>query len=290
MASGFDPLSPEERTALLAKPRPRSLPVAPAAPPSPRRLPLAGEVRAIDRECRPIYAVWEITLRCDLACRHCGSRAGHARSEELGTEECLDLVDQMAALGVREVTLIGGEAYLRDDWTEIVRALARHGISVTMTTGGRGIDEQRARAAKEAGIDSVSVSLDGLERTHDRLRGVAGSFRAAVAALGHLRSAGVAVSVNTQINRLSMPELPALLELIGELRAHSWQIQLTVPMGRGADEPDVLLQPYDLLELFPLLGRLKERADALGVRIWPGNNIGFFGPYERVLRGTMPPG
>ncbi|HLV64211.1 MAG TPA: radical SAM protein [Polyangiaceae bacterium] len=290
MASGFDPLSSDERTLLLERPRPRSLPLAKDVPPSPRRLPLAGDVRAVDRECRPIYAVWEITLRCDLACRHCGSRAGHARADELSTEECLDLVEQMARLGVREVTLIGGEAYLRDDWTEIVRALAGHGISVTMTTGGRGIDEQRARAAKAAGLESVSVSLDGLERTHDRLRGVSGSFRAALAALGHLRAAGVAVSVNTQINRLSMPELPELLELLGEVGAHSWQIQLTVPMGRGADEPDVLLQPFDLLELFPLLGRLKERANTLGVRIWPGNNVGFFGPYESALRGAMPLG
>src|SRR5690606_33236705 len=223
MASGFDPLSSDERTLLLEMPRPSSLPLAKDVPPSPRRLPLAGDVRAVDRECRPIYAVWEITLRCDLACRHCGSRAGHARADELSTEECLDLVEQMARLGVREVTLIGGEAYLRDDWTEIVRALAGHGISVTMTTGGRGIDEQRARAAKAAGLESVSVSLDGLERTHDRLRGVSGSFRAALAALGHLRAAGVAVSVNTQINRLSMPELPELLELLGEVGAHSWQ-------------------------------------------------------------------
>jgi MoaA/NifB/PqqE/SkfB family radical SAM enzyme len=57
-----------------------------------RRLPLAGgpapelepSVRRIDR-VRPIYAVWELTLRCDLACQHCGSRAGHARPDELST-------------------------------------------------------------------------------------------------------------------------------------------------------------------------------------------------------------
>lgn len=61
-------------------------------------------------------------------------------------------------------------------------------------------------------------------------------------------------------------------------------------MGRGGDEPEVLLQPYDLLELFPLLAELKARADALKVRIWPGNNIGYFGPYESVLRGRMPRG
>ncbi|MEA2700072.1 MAG: hypothetical protein QOI66_4343, partial [Myxococcales bacterium] len=114
----------------------RSLPIAPEAQPARRHLPLAPNVRPAD-QVRPIYAVWEITLRCDLACVHCGSRAGKARPDELTTAECLALVDQMADLGVLEVTLIGGEAYLRDDWLEIVRALRRRGMRATMTTGGR---------------------------------------------------------------------------------------------------------------------------------------------------------
>jgi radical SAM protein with 4Fe4S-binding SPASM domain len=284
-----DPMSAAERAEQMLKPRPRQLPIAPHAPPARRHLPLA-EARESDRAFQPIYAVWEITLACDLACRHCGSRAGHERTGELSTAECLDLVRQMAELGVRETTLIGGEAYLRDDWLEIVRELKRFGISPTMTTGGRGITAERARSAKAAGIDSVSVSIDGLEPTHDRLRGVAGSHRSALQAMRYLRDAGVRVATNTQINRLSMPELPEILETIAEHGAHSWQIQLTVPMGRAADEPEVLLRPYDLLELFPLLGRLKARADELGVRIWPGNNIGYFGPYESVLKGGMPRG
>jgi radical SAM protein with 4Fe4S-binding SPASM domain len=104
----------------------------------------------------------------------------------------------------------------------------------------------------------------------------------------HLRAAGVPVSVNTQINRLSMPELPALLELMAAHGAHSWQLQLTVPMGRAADEPEVLLQPYDLLELFPLLATLRGRCDELGVRMFPGNNVGYFGPHEATLRKHMP--
>src|SRR5687767_6087873 len=192
------PLSASERHALLTQKRPvRALPLV---APGKRRLALADDSRAIDQQIRPIYAVWEITLRCDLACRHCGSRAAVARPDELSTAECLDLVRQMAELGVQEVTLIGGEAYLRDDFFEILREVKRLGMSPTMTTGGRGIDAERARAMREAGIDSVSVSIDGAEATHDRLRGVTGSYRSAVAALGHLRRAGVRVSCNTQIN------------------------------------------------------------------------------------------
>jgi radical SAM protein with 4Fe4S-binding SPASM domain len=263
------------------------LPLAPRAERALRHLPLAPEARDSDRGWRPIYAVWEITLRCDLACRHCGSRAGRTRPDELDTREALDLIAQMAGLGVMEVTVIGGEAYLRDDWLEIVRAIRSAGMQCTMTTGGRGVTAERARAAAAAGLQSVSVSLDGIEATHDKLRGVTGSFQAALAAGRHLRAAGVGLSVNTQINKLSMKELPLVLETAIEIGARAWQIQLTAAMGRAADAPELLLQPEDLLELFPLLASLKQRCDQAGVKLWPGNNIGYFGPYETLLRGTM---
>ena len=284
---GADPLSPDARREELARARPKvGLPIAPIAAPGRRNLPLAKEARAIDRVHRPIYCVWEVTLACDLACRHCGSRAGRERPDELTTAEALDLVEQIADLGTKEVTLIGGEAYLRDDWLDIVRALRARDLDVTMTSGGRGLDEARIATAQEAGLMGVSISLDGDALTHDRLRGVSGSYAAAVNAMRILKARGMRVSCNTQINRLSMPLLPSMLETIAALGIHSWQLQLTVPMGRAADEPDVLLQPYDLLELFPLLASLHARCGELGVRMWPGNNIGYFGPYESILRGV----
>jgi radical SAM protein with 4Fe4S-binding SPASM domain len=267
--------------------RPRSLPIAPRARPALRRLPLADEARDVDRAWRPTYAVWELTLKCDLACAHCGSRAGRTRPEELDTAECLDLVAQMAAMGVIEVTVIGGEAYLRDDWLQIVRAIRASGMRCSMTTGGRGITADRARAAAEAGLQSTSVSIDGNEATHDRLRGVAGAYRSALAAAAHLKAAGIGLTVNTQINRLSMRELPDVLETIIALGGRAWQIQLTVAMGRAADDPALLVQPEDLLELFPQLVKLKARCDEAGVALWPGNNIGYFGPYESILRAGM---
>lgn len=268
----------------------RRLPLAPHPEPALRHLPLEAEARPIDRRTRPIYAVWEVTLRCDLACSHCGSRAGRARPDELTTEQCLDLVRQMAELGVKEVTLIGGEAYLRDDWTELIAAVRRHGMDCTMTTGGRAITPERAKAAKAAGLMSVSISLDGLEESHDRLRGVNGSFKAALASMHNLREAGIPVSVNTQINKLTYRHLPELLELMIENRVHAWQLQMTVPMGRAADDPDVMLQPYDLLEVYPQLAALLPRAKEGKVRVFPGNNVGYFGPYEHLLRAHMPRG
>jgi radical SAM protein with 4Fe4S-binding SPASM domain len=267
-----------------------SLPIAPRAERGLRRLPLATEARDVDRRMRPVLAVWETTLRCDLACTHCGSRAGRARPHELTTDESLDLVAQMAALGVLEVTLIGGEAYLRPDWLTIIRAIRDAGMQCTMTTGGRGLTAERARAAADAGIRSVSVSIDGSETSHDRLRGVPGSYRSALEALGHLRAAGIPIAANTQINRLSWSDLPALLETLLAAGISGWQVMLTVAMGRAAEQPDLLLQPYELLDLFPLLARLKARARDAGVPLWPGNNVGYFGPYESTLRAEFPRG
>jgi radical SAM protein with 4Fe4S-binding SPASM domain len=84
--------------------------------------------------------------------------------------------------------------------------------------------------------------------------------------------------------------LEPLLETIIAHGVHGWQLMLTVAMGRAVDEPEVLAQPYDLLVLFPLLDKLKQRCDEAGVRLWPGNNLGYFGPFESRLRGSLPRG
>lgn len=276
-------LDPDDRAKLLSDARPvRALPVFETKKRT--YLPLA-EPRPSDSEHAPIFAVWETTLRCDLACRHCGSRAGVARPDELSTEECLDLVRQLAELGTREVAIIGGEAYLRDDWVDIIREIKKNGMRPVMATGGRGMTPERARAGFEAGLYSVSVSIDGEPESHDRLRGVKGSHASALEALKNLREAGIIVTVNTQLNRLSVHEMPKILDRMIELGCRAWQIQLTVAMGRASDEPEVLLQPYDLIDVFPMLAELVPRARAARVEIVSGNNIGYFGPFESVLRG-----
>jgi len=152
------------------------------------------------------YAVWEITLKCNLGCKHCGSRAGQTRTQELSTAEALDLVRQMAEVGITEVTIIGGEAFLRPDWLEIAQAITKAGMFCGMTTGGYGITLDTARRMKAAGIEVVSVSVDGLETTHDRIRGKQGSWQWAFKTMSHLREVGITFGCNTQINRLSAPE------------------------------------------------------------------------------------
>ncbi len=234
---------------------------------------------------RTSYAVWEITLKCNLACSHCGSRAGDARQDELSTAEALDLVEQLAAQGITEVTLIGGEAFMRPDWLEIAAAIDRAGMWCSITTGGFGISLDMALKMKAAGIKSASVSVDGLEATHDGLRGRTGSWQSAFRTMGYLKEVGILFGCNTQINRLSAPELPLVYELLRAAGIIAWQIQLTVPMGNAADRSDILMQPYELLDLYPMLARITRQAMKDDIQVKPGNNIGYYGPYDRLIRG-----
>jgi Y-X(10)_GDL-associated radical SAM protein len=232
----------------------------------------------------PVHVVWEITLACNLKCQHCGSRAGRPRPHELSTEECLDVVEQLARLGTRELTLIGGEAYLRHDWTEILRAARRHGMYCAVQTGARNLTDQRLAAAVDAGLQGLGVSVDGLPDLHDRVRGVPGSYAMAIDALRRAKAAGLRTSVNTQIGAATMEQLPLLMDRIIAAGATHWQIQLTVAMGNAVDNDELLLQPYQLLELMPLLARLYHEGIDRGLLMIVGNNIGYFGPYETLWR------
>ena len=235
----------------------------------------------------PAYVVWELTLRCDQPCAHCGSRAGASRPEELTTQEALRVVTELKEMGAQEVVVIGGEAYLHEGFLDIVRALKQAGIRPSMTTGGRGITAALAQQMKEAGMSGVSVSVDGLRKEHNAIRKAPGSFEGAMNALDCLKAAGIPIAANTNINRVNQAVLEQLFELLRDKGIRSWQVQITVPLGRAADRPQMLLQPYDLLDVVPRIAALKKRAYANGMLIMPGNNLGYFGVHEALLRSTQ---
>ncbi len=232
----------------------------------------------------PAYVVWELTLRCDHACTHCGSRASAARPDELSTEEALKVVHDLVAMKAREVVLIGGEAYLHEGFLEIARAFHDGGVRVGLTTGGRGVTAELAHQMKAAGVFQASVSIDGLEATHDRMRNLKGSFQTATQALANLRAAGIKPMANSNFNRLNRGDLEGLFEHLAAQGIVAWQVQITTPLGRAADRTAMILQPWDLLDLLPRLAKVKEQAYDRGIRVMAGNNLGYFGPEEALLR------
>ncbi len=232
----------------------------------------------------PAYVVWELTLRCDHACLHCGSRASAARPDELSTEKALAVVAELVAMKTREVVLIGGEAYLHDGFLEIARAFKAGGVRVGMTTGGRGVTAELAEKMAAAGVYQTSVSIDGMEAAHDRMRNLKGSFQSATEALKNLRAAGIKPMANTNFNRLNRGDLEPLFEHLAAQGVVAWQVQITTPLGRAADRTGMILQPWDLLDLLPRIAKIKEAAYDRGIRVMPGNNLGYFGPEEALLR------
>ena len=250
----------------------------------PRRLQVVdGQAAA---EWFPAYVVWELTLRCDQPCAHCGSRAGKAREVELSTAEALDVVKQLAAMGTDEVVLIGGEAYLHEGFLDVIRALKAAGVRPTMTTGGRGLTAELTAEMKAAGLVLVSVSVDGTRVAHDAIRKAKGSFDGALGALEHVKRAGLRVAANTNINRVNLPVLEDLYALLRDRGVRTWQVQITVPLGRAADRPQMLLQPWEIDEVLERVAALKRRAYDDGVLIMAANNLGYFGTEEALLRSV----
>src|SRR5215211_8321601 len=138
-----------------------------------------------------------------------------------------------------------------------------------MDFSGLDITEKRIKGAVDAGLQALGISIDGLREVHDNLRGVKGSFDAAFKALHSVKKCGISSSVNTQITSLVIPQLRELMNLFIAEGAKNWQVQLTVAMGRAADHPELLLQPYELLALMPLLAELYEEGADRGFLIQP---------------------
>lgn len=224
--------------------------------------------------------VWEITLACCFSCQYCGSKAGHARKDELNTAECLSVADQLIELGCRRVSLIGGEVFMRRDWPEIVQRLTSHGVKVSIITNGFLFKDELLQRLKAVGIESVAVSLDGTEAVHDRYR-QAGSYQRAVAAIKALTEAGIPVSVISTLNRENVETLEALYHQLKKHPLYAWQLQACSPMGNAAVSGiDYAFDPRTVIAFVE-----RHKSDGF-FSIGIADNIGYYTEGEGSLRGN----
>ena len=87
---------------------------------------------AIGTEHKPSLISWNLTRMCNLRCPHCYLDAGRKAENELTTGECLELIDEMKALGTEMLILTGGEPLLRKDIYDIAQYASSRGIWVVM--------------------------------------------------------------------------------------------------------------------------------------------------------------
>ena len=224
--------------------------------------------------------VWELTLSCCFSCRYCGSKGGKARERELTTEECIDTARQLAGLGCRRVTLIGGEIFLRPDWDVIAGELSALGIRVSVITNGFLFSEDLISRIKACGIESMAVSLDSVEDIHDKYR-QPGSYQRARQAIEILSENDIPVAVISTLNGENIDKLEEFYEEIRDLRLYAWQLQACSPMGNAAEMGD--LYRFDFRKAIDFVYRHQDSAPfSIGI----ADNIGYYTGQEGSLRGN----
>ena len=225
--------------------------------------------------------VWEITLACCFSCKYCGSGGGRAREGELTTAECLDVARQLAELGCKRVSLIGGEVFMRPDWREIVRALTERNVRVCIITNGYLFTDALIRELKDAGIESIAISLDGVEEVHDAYR-QKGSFLRADRAIDVLTANQIPVSVITTLRRQNAARLESFYRYLTTKRIFAWQLQACSPMGNAAKaEVDWRFDASEVIRFVE--AHLAQAPFMLGI----ADNIGYFTESEGYLRGNL---
>ncbi|MBW1739086.1 MAG: radical SAM protein [Deltaproteobacteria bacterium] len=177
---------------------------------------------------------WETTRNCNLSCVHCRASAEHGPfTGELDTQASFHLLDQIAEVGEPIVILTGGEPLLRPDIFDIARYGTDKGLRMVMAPNGTLITEKTTRQMADAGIQRISVSLDGATReSHDKFRGVQGAFDGALRGIRRVKDAGIEFQINTTITKTNLSEIPKIQELAIKLGAVAHHIFLLVPTGR----------------------------------------------------------
>jgi len=204
------------------------------------------------------YIFWEATLRCNLVCRHCGSSCVRdAQGEELDTREVEKVFSSIADAYPAErilVAITGGEPLVRKDLFTVMGHLQQLGFNLGMVSNGIAINQQVAERLDDHGLKTISISIDGLEKTHDFIRNKKGAFRKAMRALDilsrHQRMASEALSVVTGYN---LGELEGLRDELIRRGIRRWRLETVIPIGRAAADPRFCLNRAQTRQLLDFI-------------------------------------
>ncbi|MFZ1682503.1 MAG: radical SAM protein [Candidatus Zixiibacteriota bacterium] len=222
----------------------------------------------------PSYVVWEITFACNMRCVHCGTSAGKKRANELTTQEALNLIDELGGLGCEHLALSGGEPLLREDWAQLARRSKQNKINTYMISNAYAVTPQVADDLVASGLDKIGISFDGTEQTHNFIRQRSDSYQKVLNAFDLFRERGLPFDAVSQISNINIDELDDMRKILIDHGCNCWRIQMTTTTGRMKCMSDMVLS-------LPNYGRLIDKIIELrkmdGLKIDPGENIGYFG-------------
>jgi pyrroloquinoline quinone biosynthesis protein E len=178
---------------------------------------------------RPFSLLCELTYRCPLQCPYCSNPLDFARHKtELDTEEWQRVLTEAAALGVVQAHFSGGEPLLRADAPEIIRHARGLGLYTNLSTGGTLLTEKLAGLLRDAGLDSLQVSIqDADAENSDRMAGGAPSFEKKIRAARLVKQTGFSLTLNVVLQRENIGRIEAIIALAEKLGAERLELANT---------------------------------------------------------------
>ncbi|MBP1715156.1 MAG: ahbC [Deltaproteobacteria bacterium] len=175
---------------------------------------LPSHLLQFSEDKKPVV-VWNVGQRCNLKCVHCYSHSHNREYEgELSTPEGKNLIEDLARFGSPVILFSGGEPLLRKDLLDLGLLATDRGMRAVISTNGTLITPKMAGELKRIGLSYVGVSLDGMEETNDRFRGMNGAFIAALNGIRNCQNAGIKVGLRFTINRWNTADIPRIFDLI----------------------------------------------------------------------------
>jgi radical SAM protein with 4Fe4S-binding SPASM domain len=205
--------------------------------------------RTVD-DFKPYLIALNLTKRCNLKCAHCyldaTTKAGGG-SDELTTDECLRLIEQIADVNRGCLLVItGGEPLVRPDILDIARRAVSLGFMVVFGTNGMLISDEVAKTLVEIGVMGVGISIDSLDPAkHNAFRGVPGAWEAAVAGIEACKRNGLQFQVHFSAQPMNYKELPDVIEWAYRLGARVLNVFFMVCTGRGEELTDITPAQYE---------------------------------------------
>ena len=233
------------------------------------------------------YLFWECTQRCNLNCLHCGSDCmKNAVNKDMPLQDFLNVLDQINAKPHLPVTIAitGGEPLLRKDLEECGRQICLRGFHWGIVTNGYAYTAGRHSSLMDSGMGSVTVSLDGLEDSHNWLRNNKDSFVRAVDALTMIAGEPVLNSdVVTCVNKRNINELEQVWRLLRDRKVKAWRLFTITPIGRARDKAGLQLDGREMLCLMDFISR-KRKDKGMAVNF---SCEGYVGAYEGKVRDNF---
>jgi len=193
---------------------------------------------------------WNLTKRCNLNCSHCYLDAefrGGLRTDELNTEECFRVIDQIGEVNPNAfLILTGGEPLLRPDIYEIIKYAADRKFMVVLGTNGTLVNRANAEKIKAAGAHGVGISIDSMDaEKHNTFRGVDKAWESSMEAFDILNEVGVDFLIQMSVSDMNYKEIPEVVAFSEKIGAIAFNLYFLVCTGRGQGNTDISNAAYE---------------------------------------------